>query len=198
MGALADCELVRGPLIGQPANTITTIAFIIAGLAVARRSDMRWVGAAIIATGIGSLLFHGPMPPGSEWAHDTSLAWLIMVVAGWGRPWEPWTRLPGLVLLGVVFVAAPVVADPVAVGLVAAALGLIIIPDRSTHNLGPIALLGVAAIIGRLGATGGPLCDPTSAWQPHALWHVAAAGAVAWWALSRPEPELSESFSRGS
>lgn len=192
MGALADCELVRGPLIGQPANAATTVAFIIAGLAVARRRDMRWVGAAIVATGIGSLLFHGPMPPGSEWAHDTSLAWLILVIAGWNRPWERWTRLPGLILLGVVFVATPVVADPVAVALVGAALGLILIPDRSTHSLGPVLLLGAAAIVGRLGATGGPLCDPTSLWQPHALWHVAAAGAVAWWALARPEPAQRE------
>lgn len=192
MGALADCELVRGPLIGQPANTITTVAFIIAGLAVARRADMRWVGIAVSATGVGSLLFHGPMPPGSEWAHDTSLAWLILVIAGWSRPWEEWTRLPGLIILGVVFVAAPVVADPVAVALVAATMGLILIPDRSVHNMGPVALLGVAAIVGRLGATGGPLCDPTSLLQPHALWHIAAAVAVAWWALARPIPEVSE------
>jgi len=192
MGALADCELVRGALIGQPANTITTVAFVIAGLAVASRADMRWVGVAMIATGVGSLLFHGPMPPGSEWAHDTSLAWLILVVAGWGRRWERWTRLPGLILLGLIFVAAPVAADPVAVALIAATVGLILIADRSTHSLGPLALLGAAAIVGRLGATGGPLCDPTSLWQPHALWHVAAAGSVAWWALARPSPDERE------
>jgi hypothetical protein len=53
--------------------------------------------------------------------------------------------------------------------------------------LGPLALLAVVAVIGRLGATGGPLCDPDSLWQPHGLWHVGAAVVVVWWALRRRE-----------
>lgn len=197
MGALADCELVRSSLLGQPANTITTLAFMIGGVVVGRRLDLRWLGTAVFATGIGSFLFHGPMPPGSEWAHDTSLVWLILVIAGWNRPWERWTLLPGLGVLGVAFVAVPVAADPVGVVLIAATLGMIVIPDRSLHSLGPMALLGVAAIVGRLGATGGPLCNPESLFQPHALWHIAAASAVVWWALARPrldelDPQVSE------
>lgn len=188
MGALADCERIANSLLGQPANALSTLAFLVAGVVVARRPDLRWIGLAIFATGIGSFLFHGPMPRGSQWAHDVTLVWLIALIAGWGRPWERWTRLPGLAVLGVVFAGAPILADPLAVALTAAALGLVLIPDRSIHNLGPIAVLGLAAIVGRLGATGGPLCDPDSLFQPHALWHIAAAGAVAWWALGRPLP----------
>jgi hypothetical protein len=165
---------------------------LVAGIVVARRRDLIWVGVALVATGIGSFLFHGPMAPEGQWVHDTSLVWLIAVIAGWKRPWERWTHLPGLALLGVVFLGAPVVADPLAIALTAAALGLILIPDRSISNLGPIALLGVAAVVGRLGATGGPLCDPDSLLQPHALWHMAAAAAVAWWAWGRELPETTE------
>jgi hypothetical protein len=186
MGALADCELVKSALLGQPANTITTLAFMIGGLVVAQRPRLRWIGAALFATGIGSFLFHGPMPPRAEWAHDTTLVWLILVIAGWNRPWERWTLLPGLTVLGVAFLAAPLIADPVGVGLTVAALGLLLIPDRSFGNWGPMALLGLAAVIGRLGATGGPLCNPESLFQPHALWHIASATAVVWWALARP------------
>lgn len=192
MGALADCELVSSPLLGQPANSVTTLAFMIGGVVVGQRRDLRWVGVALFATGIGSFLFHGPMPPGAEWAHDTSLAWLILVIAGWSRTWERWTLLPGVGLLGVAFVAAPLAADPVAVGLSVAAVGLVLIPDRSLRNLGPLALLGLAAIVGRLGATGGPLCNPESLFQPHAFWHIASATAVVWWALARPKSEIRE------
>jgi hypothetical protein len=54
----------------------------------------------------------------------------------------------------------------------------------------PILLLGFAAIVGRLSATGGPLCRPESLLQGHGFWHLAAAIAVTWWALLR-HPETS-------
>lgn len=192
MGALADCERIANSLIGQPANALSALAFVIAGVIIARRRDLTWIGVAVAATGVGSFLFHGPMAPGGVWIHDTTLVWLIAVIAGWNRPWERWTRLPGLALLGVVFAGAPLVADPVAIALTGAALGLILIPSRSLENLGPVALLGVAAVVGRLGATGGPLCDPNSLLQAHAIWHIGAATAVTWWALARPKQHLSE------
>ncbi len=123
------------------------------------------------------------MPDGSEWAHDVSLAWLILLVAGLGRSWEPWTRIPGLVALGVLFAVFPAIADPVAIVITIAALILILKDERSAGTIAPLGLLGVAAIIGRLGATGGPFCNPESLFQLHGVWHVAAAGAVVWWAL---------------
>lgn len=192
MGALADCERIVNSLIGQPANTLSTLAFFAAAVVISRRRDLIWIAVAVAATGAGSFLFHGPMAPGAIWVHDTTLVWLIAIIVGWNRPWERWTRLPGLALLGVVFASAPVVADPLAIALTAAAVVLIIIPDRSLHTLGPLGLLAAAAVIGRLGATGGPLCDPNSLLQPHALWHITAAAAVTWWTLGRPRPELPE------
>lgn len=195
MGPLADCELIRESFLAQPANALSTLALVFSGAVVARRADLRWVGIAIFATGVGSFLFHGSMAPGAEWIHDTTLVWLILVIAGWGRVWERWTHLPGLVVLGVVFAGVPLVADPVGVALTAAVVGVFLFADRTIATWGPLALLGVAAVVGRLGATGGPLCQPTSFWQPHAFWHLAAAAAVAWWALGRPESEVRESAS---
>ena len=43
-----------------------------------------------------------------------------------------------------------------------------------------------SAVVGRLGATGGPLCDPGSWLQPHGLWHISAAAALGWWAVAAP------------
>lgn len=182
-GALRDCEEVVHGLLGQPVNSLTALAFVVAGVVIIWRSDHMWVGIASVATGIGSFLFHGPMPPYSAWVHDVTLAWLLLVVAGHGRSWERWAHLPGLLMIAVV-IAVPGAGDPVGVALAALAIVLLLIDDRSIATIGPLTLLVVVAVIGRLGATGGPLCDPTSIWQPHGLWHLGAAAAVTWWALA--------------
>lgn len=186
MGAAADCEAIGSGFLGQPINTLTTVGFIISGgLVIARRPDRRWVGIALIATGLGSFLFHGPMPPGSEWAHDVTLTWLIVVVAGTGSRVESFTKLPALLVIGVVFAVAPVLADPIAVA--AAIVAVVSVLRRSDRAaVPPLLLLGAVATFGRLGATGGPLCDPGSVFQPHGVWHLGAAVAVAWWAIGVP------------
>ncbi len=122
------------------------------------------------------------MPAWAEWAHDVSLAWLILIVAGLGSRFEKWTQLPGLAALGVVFALLPAAGDPVGAGLAVVAVIAIVRDEFSVANLAPLVALAVVAVLGRLGATGGPLCVPPSIWQWHGLWHVGAAGAVAWWA----------------
>lgn len=184
MGAAADCELITQGLFGQPVNSLTTLAFIAAGVIVARDSRLKWIGIALAATGVGSFLFHGPMSLGSEWAHDVSLAWLVLAIAGLGSRWERWTWLPGLAFLSVMFALLPGMADPAAVALTIAALIVIVRRDVSTANLAPLVLLGAVAILGRLGSTSGPLCNPASLWQWHGLWHIGAATAVVWWAVA--------------
>lgn len=201
MGAAADCEVIAGGIFGQPANTLTTLAFLLAGIVViVGRPRAGWVGAGLVATGLGSLLFHGPMPPGSEWAHDVSLAWLLGLVAGIGTRWERHSRIPALILLGVVFAEIPSASDPIAAVLSVVAVASLLLRDRRAA-LGPLLLLGAVAVVGRLGATGGPLCDPDSWLQPHGLWHLGSAGAVLWWVwrspiTSRPAGTPSPSPSR--
>jgi len=194
MGAAADCELIREGWLGQPVNTLTTLALVAAGTVLISRSRLRWVGIALIATGLGSFLFHGPMPEASEWAHDVSLAWLIVVIGGLGESWERWARMPSLIAIGVVFAIAPTAADPIAVVLTVGAIYLALSRDRSIRTLLPMALIGVTASIGRLGATGNVLCDPDSLLQMHGIWHVGAAIGVTWWALNT-EPLLDQPVS---
>lgn len=181
MGALRDCEAIVHAVLGQPVNSLTTIAFVIGGAVVIVRTGHLWIGIASIATGVGSFLFHGPMPSYAQWAHDASIGWLLLVVAAHGRVWERWAHLPGLLIVAAV-VAIPGTADPLAVGLATVAIVALVVRDASRQTLAPLALLVTVAIIGRLGSTGGPLCDPGSIWQPHALWHMGAATAVTWWA----------------
>lgn len=187
MGAAADCEAIGTGFLGQPVNGLTTLGFIIAGVFVAsRRRDRRWVGIALGATGVGSFLFHGPMPAGNEWAHDVTIAWLLVVVAATGTRAEKYSRLPALVVLGIGFALAPSWGDPIAVALTIVAIGSILRGRDRRGALLPLLLLALVAIYGRLGATGGPLCDPESLFQPHGVWHLGAAVAVTWWAVGAP------------
>ncbi|HWB88636.1 MAG TPA: hypothetical protein VG872_05435 [Acidimicrobiia bacterium] len=185
MGAVRDCEAIVPGLLAQPVNSLTALAFLFAGVVVVARTEHHWLGWALAATGVGSFLFHGPMPPGAEWIHDVTLAWLLLVVAGIGLGRDRWGRLPGLILLAALMAAFPILGDPVGVGLAGVAIGALVIRDRSVRTLGPMTLLLLGALVGRLGATGGPLCDPGSLVQAHGVWHLAAAAAAAWWGLAR-------------
>jgi hypothetical protein len=126
------------------------------------------------------------MPPGSEWAHDVTLAWLLALIAGMGTRWEAVSKTPALIVLGAVFGVFPVIADPVAVLLTGFAVVSLLARNRSITTGGPLALVSTAAVYGRFGATGGPLCDPEALFQPHGVWHVLAAVAVGWWAMRAP------------
>jgi hypothetical protein len=128
------------------------------------------------------------MPPGNEWAHDVTLTWLIVVVAGIGTRVERYTRLPALAVIGILFALAPALADPIGVGLTIVAV-VSVLRTRNYAALSPLLLLGAVALFGRLGATGGPLCDPESIFQPHGVWHLGAAIAVAWWAVAIPSAQ---------
>jgi hypothetical protein len=180
-----DCERIRDGFLGQPVNSLTAVVIVAAGVLVFQRPRMKWVGAALALTGIGSVIFHGPMPAWSQWAHDAPLLWLVLVVAGWGRSWERWTQWPALLAISAVLIPAPWMADPLAISLTGVAVVSRLHADPTWSTYGPFLLLGAVALIGRLGATGGPLCDPDSLWQPHSLWHIGAAAAVTWWALNR-------------
>ncbi|HET9259835.1 MAG TPA: hypothetical protein VFP42_06875 [Acidimicrobiia bacterium] len=160
VGALKDCEAVAGELLGQRVNSLTALGFIVVGIVILVRTERVWVGVGAIGTGIGSFVFHGPMPSWGQLVHDVTLWFLV--------------------------------------GVVTFAIGRDLRSGASWRALiGPLALLAVVALIGRLGATGGPLCDPGSVVQPHGLWHLGAASALLWWAMLYPTPTRNETTRYG-
>lgn len=180
---IADCERALSGLLVQPTNALTSLGFVVVALVVASRTPHRWLAIALAATGIGSFLSHGPMPPGSAWAHDVSLAWLLVAagLAGTDRAW--WSGWPTLVVLGIAFAVAPAIAIPVSVALAVVAIAAILWRARGPWTLGALALLAAGGILGRLSTTGAVLCDPDALVQGHGIWHLAAATAVGLWAL---------------
>jgi hypothetical protein len=208
-----DCEAWRQDgRLGQPTNALTSLAFVAAGAwLVARtrsvRPDERWragaYGAALAASGIGSVAFHGRGGPLSHWLHDVSLASLLAAlpveqlasVRGWGS--RPALTLWGLATLpaGIHLAVDPDASVPsTSVLVTAAALGELHRSTRAAERsgVGPsgsarrrsrtaaVALaLGVVSYV--LGRTAAPTCRPCARWQWHGAWHVLGAVAAAAW-----------------
>ncbi len=74
---------------GQPANTISSFPFVIAGVVVTVmavrsgtwRATSLVFAACLMAVGQGSVAYHGPQPPGAELVHDLSIAFLLALIA---------------------------------------------------------------------------------------------------------------------
>lgn len=181
-GAIADCERIVEGFLAQPANAVTSLGFAAAAPLV-WRAGPRGVATALAATGVGSLLFHGPMWPGSQWAHDVSLAWLLVSVGVSGTRWESMGGWPALGGVGVLLATVPAAGSPTA-GLVAAgAIGSVLWRKRNRRTWLALGVLALGAVVGRLSATGKPLCNPDALLQGHSFWHLAAASSVAMWAM---------------
>jgi hypothetical protein len=188
--AVADCERCRPGAVAQPVNTVSSLAFVVAGVPLVRgrRRVTRALGWAAVATGLGSVAYHGPGTTLGRYVHDASLIALLGLMAV-----DDVERTGGRTAPPVAVAAVPVVAtvgalpaltevvQPVA-GAVAVVAGLARAAradgGRGLAPIGGLAVLGAGALLHALGRTGEPLCDPDTWVQPHAVWHVAAATAV--------------------
>lgn len=201
--AAADCERCRHGAIAQPVNTVSSLAFCIAGLIVISRArrprvdaedDGRFteeaLGWSAVAAGLGSVAYHGPGTRAGQILHDASLITMAgaLVVADT-------TRITGRRTSRAVLAALPVVATaaasspwslPVQAATGGAAATAEVIRVRRAGPGGrhrPRAIVaallaGLGAIGHVLGRTGGPLCRPDSPWQAHAAWHTAMAAVL--------------------
>ncbi|CAN5547569.1 hypothetical protein BH20ACT23_BH20ACT23_22440 [soil metagenome] len=116
----SDCERVADGLLAQPVNAITSLGFVLAGgviIARALRAPQRRVeplvfGASVVATGLGSALYHGPQPSHADVVHDLSILAVLSQVAFHearyrlrGRPADPKAFRVALASLGLGAVA---------------------------------------------------------------------------------------------
>lgn len=193
--ATADCERCRPGPIAQPANTWSSLAYVVAGAVLLRRSGLRFpgreapsareaVGWAAVATGLGSVAYHGPGTAAGRFAHDASLIGLLStmalddleVLAGREAAPSVLAVVPALAAL-----AAHPRTSPVAQTVAGAAAAVAGTRRAVRHGGAPvvgIGLMAVGAVLHGLGRTGGPLCRPESRIQPHALWHIATAASL--------------------
>jgi hypothetical protein len=83
--AAGDCERIRPGLVGQPANTATSLAFVAAAIPLARHGRRgnpawRWVAAASALEGVGSVGYHGPGGRVAKAVHDLGLVALAVAL----------------------------------------------------------------------------------------------------------------------
>jgi hypothetical protein len=198
--ATGGCERLRDGLLAEPVSAVTSLAFLAAGLAVlAARDDRphpaprRWFGLLVLAVGVGSVIQHGPRPPGQDLAHDLPLVALLALVLTdcladlTGRRLRAWWWLLPTAALAPVIVLAPAAGDAAqgVLGALAVAAGLArarLRPSRRRALLTALLVLGLAAAAGTLTRAGMPLCQPESLWQGHGAWHLLAAAAL--WLLA--------------
>jgi hypothetical protein len=104
--AASDCERIRPGLVGQPANTVSSLAFVAAAVPIARRARVArsaaWAGVAASAAveGLGSVAYHGPGGPVAKAVHDAGLVALVGTLAVARLTEQPRQLRPGAAVLG--------------------------------------------------------------------------------------------------
>ena len=61
----SDCEALHDGLLGQPANSMSSLAYVVVAAYVLHRGAPPAPALALALVGVGSVLYHGPMPPGA-------------------------------------------------------------------------------------------------------------------------------------
>jgi hypothetical protein len=197
----SDCEHIGQALLAQPANTLSSLAYAVVGLlllwrAFGRRPYTRLASvvyaATVIGVGVGSAAFHGPMPVWGRFAHDLSIAAVLAVIIGYDVAFARGAPVrDGLTVFGVLVGACavtlaiwPDTANALDAVLIAAALVGEVAVVRSPAGrvtvrtrlwIAGACALTIGALLNGLGRTDAPLCDPGSAVQLHAVWHVVTA-----------------------
>lgn len=202
-----DCETIGEGLLAQPANAISSGAYVLLGIwlvirairnASTERPTAIAYGVALGAVGIGSIAFHGPMPAGARLVHDLTIAAVFAVIAARGiGQLRNWTQAETIAaaaaitgVVGVVMAISPEVGIGLSgvVGLTALLLEFSIYRSgrrdsmSTSHRrwlIAAFAFLALAGLANVLGRTDAPLCDPDSIYQGHAVWHLMTAAAFA-------------------
>ncbi len=174
-----------------------------------RRTELLVFALAVASNAVGGLLEHGTDWFGARWVHDLAILSVLAFIAVFGlarrldRP-ARWTVRAFALVLGVGGALLAAVPDSGYALFALAGIGAVGgelleyrhelpalrregLTARRAARLGvAVALLlgGTAFWVGRSGA---PLCNPESAFQWHALWHVLSALAMALYAYGAIE-----------
>lgn len=192
MVAASDCERCRDAVVTQPANTASSLGYVVAGADLLRRPDPdRAFAWSLIGVGVGSVAYHGPGGRSGRWLHDATLLTMLGLMATAevgarrGRALPP-AMAPAVASLAAVG-ALPRLTEASQVVVGGAAAVAEVARYRRTAGLRALVvglpLWTLGATLQVLGRTGQPWCRPDSWLQAHAGWHLTSA--VALWSRGR-------------
>jgi hypothetical protein len=214
----SDCETIGGGFLAQPINAISSLAFSVVGLgaiwwATRVEGNERVVrvafGVLMVLTGAGSVMFHGPQGPGSQFGHDVTFlvtVWFVAIINMaeallWKRTLGWAVFVAGGAVLSVVLVLSPGLTN---ILMVATVISLVV-SDVMLHRNGRVRVrwyivsLGAiltAVVMFLLGRTGAPLCDPDSLFQGHGVWHLLGAVALGAYFVATSDSRTSQDGDR--
>ncbi|ACZ29323.1 conserved hypothetical protein [Xylanimonas cellulosilytica DSM 15894] len=200
-----SCEPLGPALWTQPASAWTSLAFVVAGVAIVVRASRAGAGprAAVLGVltvlvGVGSVVQHGPAPSWNPLVHDPPLMGALALVAAdgvadlAGRRFRHWWWVAPTAVVVVLAAVSSGASSAAQSAMAVVAVGVTLLrawrrPAVRARSLAATALLGAGGLIGTLSRPGWPWCDPSSAWfasgwSGHAVWHVLAAAAL--WMLA--------------
>ena len=190
--AASDCERCRHGAVTQPANTASSLAYVVAGADLLRRPDPdRPFAWAVIAVGVGSVAYHGPGGVAGKWAHDASLIAMLGLLALTDATKADGRAMPAAAVAGVVGASAAL-AHPRTTDYAQGGVGALAVAAEARRHITQatlreaavsIPLMTAGLTLHILGRTGERWCRPDSLLQPHAAWHTLSA--VALWTRRR-------------
>ena len=208
----SDCEDVGDGWLAQPVNALSSLLFSLVGVAVwvwatraeGRERHFRFAfGGMLVATGIGSFLFHGPQTAASHFLHDITFLAALLTVGigniGAGLGWTERSTWLGttasVIAAGAVLLVVPEATNVlmvVSVGVIAA--GEVVIHRTGGGDGRWYAITALLVIIGLifflLGRTDSVVCEPDSPYQAHAAWHAVIGAALGAYAVATAPARL--------
>lgn len=210
----SDCEAVHAGWLAQPVNAWASLAYVVVGVLVvysatrslpSDRTPRVVFGALLGATGVGSVLYHGPQSAGSSFVHDltflTTLWFLIIINSAWHygrrRP-SAWVALGAAAIVNAIVLLASPTTTNVVVGF---SILLLVASDILMHRIGGVdgrwyaaalLLLALSLVSNLLGRSDVFACDPSSLMQLHGLWHVLSAAALGAYFIAMTAPRNRE------
>jgi hypothetical protein len=210
----SDCETIGSGFLAQPINAVSSLTFSAIGIvaiwwATRVEGNERGVrvvfGVLMMLTGAGSVMFHGPQGPGSQFGHDVTFlvtVWFVSIVNlahtfRWARAAEWGAFVAGSVLLSVVLVLSPGLTNALMVATVIS----LVVSDLTLHRRGRVrtswyvaslVTILAAVVMFLLGRTGAPLCDPDSLFQGHGVWHLLGAIALGAYFVATSDSRLTQ------
>jgi hypothetical protein len=119
-----DCERIVGGALAQPVLAVTSLAYVVVGMAVlfwavrVRGSLAGIAGATLVAVGAGSFAYHGPQPSWAGLIHDGPIVVVGMVYAAGlvlsarRQKWSAWMAPLGVFVVALAAYAAGRTGSP--------------------------------------------------------------------------------------